>query len=383
MLYGGRDVPQPNGPAKRVVFASTGMLTASLRRNWGLGAILRDAEPAKTSRKPGKPRIDHRHHAIDTIVIALTSNAVIQQASSVAGAASYAAADRALARVPAPWGDFVDSIRPAIERMVVSHRPSHKLFGALHEETNYSPTREVSVATKKGREPQSKIVTHVRKPVHLLKATGDIVDKAVCLAVEEKLKQVGGDFKKLEKDCPTLTTRTGKEVPIRRVRIQASGNVCQVGRNERARFVAPAGNHHVAIFEVRNKKGETIWDTPGVVSRLDMVRAKGPKCRAGEKSNLICKHLPGNEEANFMFALMSGDLVEMDDAKLGRRNVFVTRTVCDDEVTFVRHTDARRLNEMQRGSTTCADLVRLTSIDKLRQWNARKVFVDVLGKVRG
>lgn len=268
---------------------------------------------------------------------------MIQQASSVAGAAEYEAADRALRRVQPPWSDFVPSIRLAIERMVVSHRPSHKLLGPLHEETNYSPAREVTVETKKGKKPQAKTVTHVRKPVHLLKTSRDIVDPAVRRAVEEKLGQVGGDFKKLEKDCPMLTTRTGKQVPIRRVRIETSANVRQVGLGARKRFVAPAGNHHVAIFEVRNKKGTNIWDTPGVVSRLDMVRAKGPKRRPGEKQNLISKKLLGDDDATLLFSLMSGDLVEMDDAKLGKRNLFVSRTVCDDELTFVRHTDARKL----------------------------------------
>lgn len=388
MLYGGRDVPQPNGPAKRVVFASTGMLTASLRRNWGLGAILRDAEPAETSRKSGKPRTDHRHHAIDAIVIALTSNTVIQQASSIAGAASYSAADRALARVPAPWCDFVPSTRPAIERMVVSHRPSHKLFGALHEETNYSDTYESSVAPKKGK--KAKTVTHVRKPVHLLRTTDDIVDKAVRRAVEEKLREVGGDFKKLEKDCPMLTTRTGKQVPIRRVRIEASGKFCKIGRAERTRFVAPAGNHHVAIFEVQNKKGSTIWYTPGVVSRLDLVRAKGPKRRPGVKSNLICKQLSGNDEANFVFALMGGDMVRMDHPAHPPGSLFVVRTISQSsndaiEVDFVRDRDARMIAEIKKDDkeNKREGWVRARSIDALRQWSTRKVFVDVLGKVRG
>ena len=104
MLYGGRDIPQPDGTAKRVVFASTGMLTASLRRTWGLEAILREPEPAETSRKPGKQRTDNRHHAIDAVVIALTSNAVIQQASSIAATGDYGDADSRHLSGTAPMG---------------------------------------------------------------------------------------------------------------------------------------------------------------------------------------------------------------------------------------------------------------------------------------
>jgi hypothetical protein len=102
-------------------------------------------------------------------------------------------------------------------------------------------------------------------------------------------------------------------------------------------------------------------------------------------TEVIEKKLPGVEEARYLFTLMSGDVVEMDDEKLGRRNLFVVRTVSDFEITFLRHSDARKLAEVakQRGADTTADLIRALSIDKLRQWNCRKVFVDVLGKVHG
>lgn len=378
LLYGGRDRQQAQGPAKRAVFASTGMLTASLRRAWGLEAILKDADTPESARKPAKPRGDHRHHAIDAIVVALSSNAVIQQTGSVAAAANYAAAERAVLKVQPPWNDFVPSIDPTIKSMVVSHRPSHKLFGQLHEETNYSP-HEMTVPGRKRSKTQVKTVAHVRKYVHTLteKTIAEIVDPVVRQAVQSKLLEVGGDPKNLESNLPMLTTRTGKQVPIRRVRIRTSTKLQKVGD----RFVPPADNHHVEIFEAKSKKRELQWDSPGIVSRLEAVQRKG----RGE--DVVVKSLPGANEARYLFSLMGGDTVEMDDAKLGGRNIFVVRTVCDDEITFVRHTDARKLADImkgkERGSDTSSSLIRASSIDKLRQWNCRKVFVDVLGKVRG
>jgi len=76
-LYGGRDVAE-NGGKRQIIFASTGAVTATLRRNWGFEQILRNIIPPEPSESTGKPRTDHRHHAIDAIVIALTRNDVIQ-----------------------------------------------------------------------------------------------------------------------------------------------------------------------------------------------------------------------------------------------------------------------------------------------------------------
>ena len=79
-----------------------------------------------------------------------------------------------------------------------------------------------------------------------------------------------------------------------------------------------------------------MWESPGVVSRLEAMHRK----RAGRP--IIEKVLPGAEDARFLFSLMGGDVVEMDDLTFGRRNIFVVRTISDAEINFVRHTDARR-----------------------------------------
>ena len=127
-----------------------------------------------------------------------------------------------------------------------------------------------------------------------------------------------------------------------------------------------------------------------MVSRLDLVRAKGPKRRPGVKSNLICKQLPGNDEANFVFALMGGDMVRMDHPAHPPGSLFVVRTISQSsndaiEIDFVCDRDARMIAEIKKDDkeNKREGWVRARSIDALRQWSTRKVFVDVLGKVRG
>ena len=77
VLYGGRDSLLPwEDRGRRCVFASSGSVTANLRSRWGLNALLKDIYGKG---KNEKVRSDHRHHAIDAIVIALTSEATLQQ----------------------------------------------------------------------------------------------------------------------------------------------------------------------------------------------------------------------------------------------------------------------------------------------------------------
>ena len=370
-LYGGRDLRQPDGSTRRVIFASSGMLTATLRKEWGLEAILREPAPAESSRKPGKPRGDHRHHAIDAIVIALSSNAAIQKFSAAAGAGN--AITHVAERIPPPWQDFVGSIRPRIENMVVSHRPVHKLYGPLHDETNYSAPREILASNGK-KKPQLKTVVHIRKPVHTLslKQIEAIVDPTVQKAVRAKLQEVGNEPKKLENNWPMLRTHTGKEVPIRRVRVCTAAKVQEIAKGEKARYVALNSNHHVALFATNDKKGHLVWDAPEVVSRYEALRRR--QCN----EPIVQKILPADSRSEFLFALMRGDMVEMQDPELSGRNFYVVQKMSQYsdgriEVAFARHTDARK-----------ADLKaeRITRLNELLERNCRKLFVDVLGRIR-
>ena len=78
-LYGGRDVPRGDGTNRRVIHATTGMVTATLRSSWGVEAILREAVPSYNGESKGKPRTDHRHHASGCNHIALTSQSMVQR----------------------------------------------------------------------------------------------------------------------------------------------------------------------------------------------------------------------------------------------------------------------------------------------------------------
>jgi CRISPR-associated endonuclease Csn1 len=374
-LYGGRDVeaPQesPEQLTKQAVFASSGQMTASLRRQWQLESILKEPLPSENGQNKGKPRTDHRHHAIDAIVIALSSPAMVHHfARAAAASASGGSESNSGMSLPSPWPNFVESVTPHIENIVVSHRPNHRLNGTLHEETNYGPPRAF----------KNKTFAHVRKAVHLLtikQIASDevIVDKAVRIVIRAKLEALGGDPAKFENDPPLLSIGDGKAVPVRKVRIRVSTGMQAVATGPRERHVALKGNHHVCLFLGKDKKGRPTWESPGVVSRFDAMQRN----RKGEP--IIQRHLGPAEDSQFLFSLMGDDIIEMDDVK-GGRNLFVVRTISESsagriELALARHTDSRLKKEIQAAD----DWIRINSLETLRKTNCRKVTVDPLGNV--
>lgn len=372
-LYGGRDIQTDSG-SRQVVFASSGMVTATLRRGWGLEAILREAAPSSNGLNKGKPRTDHRHHAIDATVIALSRPSMIAALSRGNAQDPYwPQTGRTAPKICAPWMDFVPSIRPHIDRMLVSHRPEHRLTGQLHDETNYGRPR------KEG----GKEVVHIRKPVPGLSASDieSIVDTAVRDAVRAKADELGGDLKKwtpneTQNDWPILKTGNGKSIPIKRVRIKKALAVEAIAKDDRTRYVALSNNHHVACFALLDERGrETRWDSLAV-SLFEAMERK----RNGLP--LIQTRYPEAGDWQFKFSLMGGDtlLLHKDCDHSSEKcvpSVWRLRTIAaSGQLSLVRINDARLKADIQKAKEWWQPRA-----DALRKLGAVKVIIDSLGKL--
>ena len=382
-LYGGRDIKTEDG-SRQVVFASSGMVTATLRRGWGLEGILRELAPAGGDDKKGKPRTDHRHHAIDAITIALSRPKMIATLSRANERDPYwPKTGRRFPRINPPWGDtswdFADSIRPQIEQMLVSHRPEHRLTGEMHKATNYGRPR------KEG----GKDFVHIRKPLAgKNKGEGlstedieNIVDPAVRETVREKAAHFGGNLKTwtpnaAQDDWPMLKTRTGKHIPIKKVRIKETLSVRSIGNSEKERYVALKNNHHVAFFALLDERGrERRWESV-IVSLFDSMERK----RKGQP--LIQTIYPESGDYVFKFSLMGGDTVllhkDCDHKKnLCNPSVWRLRTIASNgQLALVRINDARLKTDIQKAKEWWAP-----KQDTLRELNAIKVVIDSLGRI--
>jgi CRISPR-associated endonuclease Csn1 len=365
-LYGGRDVAE-NGRKRQIIFASTGAVTATLRRNWGFEQILRNIIPPEPTETTGKPRTDHRHHAIDAIVIALTRNDVIQAMARASALEPWQPGTRSWRHVPQPWRtpDFFHSVEEQVREMLTSHRPEHKVSGELHKGSNY-------------RRPypyKGKSTVHSRVLISALTAKdieGDdvIVDRAVRDILRAKLTEVGGNPKAFEKteNTPYMLTSAGKRTPIRKVRIRETRNPLRVGEGSNERYVASGGIHHVELFVTRDEKRRETWD-----SRIIQITEAYERRR--EKQPVVARILEDDPEAEFLFSISNDDTIEIKEGDR-RRIVRVKKSAENKQIFYVpvndAHTDADQMK---------LAIVKSKTPSTLKPLEARKVVVDLLGRV--
>ncbi|QXL84854.1 type II CRISPR RNA-guided endonuclease Cas9 [Comamonas sp. NLF-1-9] len=117
-----------------------GRMTAELRHQFGLNHIL--GPDGK------KNRNDHRHHAVDACVIAVTDQGLLQRFAKASASAREQQLDRLIENMPLPWESYREHVARAIGNIWVSHKPDHGYEGAMMEETSYGIRRDGSVRQK-------------------------------------------------------------------------------------------------------------------------------------------------------------------------------------------------------------------------------------------
>jgi CRISPR-associated endonuclease Csn1 len=365
LLYGG--VADTEG--RRRVYATSGQATSYLRSLWKLNSILGDGTTSNGGRI-SKERTDHRHHAVDAVVIGLTDAGMMKRLSDAAQRAPLEGRRR-FAGLEAPWVNFVDTIRQQIDQIVVSHRVSKKVSGALHKETNYSP-QEFGQSVRRHRVPLKDLT------MKDIERDDVIADRGVRELIRKKLESLGGGdpgrvFSN-DENLPCFVTVDGRKIPIKKVRIQETIKARKIGEGYRARYVKPGGNHHLEIFgkpgvDGRDKK----WDTLGVVTMLDAYE------RQRQRQPVVQRHSdPG---WRFRFSLAPGETVTFD-AGPHKGSYFIVKSISEEEkrdsvkVEMAPINDARKKDEIKKSK-----LWITKSPDKLRQWHARKVSVSPIGEV--
>ena len=355
LLYGGR---VDEGGTLRVR-VSPGRVTSYLRQRWDLNSIL--------GRPDEKERGDHRHHAIDALVVALTGASEIQVLSRAAEQAEELDHRGLFVPVDQPWDGFLTDVFNGVEGINVSSRVSRKLNGQLHDATILSPPK--AGFDKNGKPIQ---VHHVRKKLEALSKNmvDDIVDERVREKVKERLSELGGDPAKAfqdENNHPYFRAKDGRVIPIHKVRIRKSDKPVELGRGSKRRYVNPGANHHLAVVAILDEdENEKKWDYR-IVSRLDAIRRK---C---EGEAIIAR--PSNDRERFKFSLSGGEHVMMRfDGEVER--LYRVTAISQDEIEFVLHTDARPITVRKKegGRIRCKR-------GRLKESGARKVSVDPLGKI--
>jgi CRISPR-associated endonuclease Csn1 len=144
-----------------------GQMTAMLRGKFGLNTILGpDGE---------KNRQDHRHHAVDACVVAVTDQGLLQRFSKASASAREQQLNRLVAEMPLPWQTYRESVDRAIKAIKVSHRPDHNYQGAMHNDTAYGLLSDGQVVVTKLNEEGRKFKEVSNLTVIPFSATNDPV----------------------------------------------------------------------------------------------------------------------------------------------------------------------------------------------------------------
>jgi len=235
------------------VQVSNGQLTAFLRHLWGLNSVLAENED------DAKNRFDHRHHAVDAVVVALSTRSMLQRLSTLSG--RY---DRLMieykqdtfedfkAKFAEPWTGLRNQVRDFLQTTIVSYRLNkNKVNGALHEETYYG--RRKNVYAELVTDASGKPVYYTRKSLSALtgKQIHAIVDPKIKAMVLERMQDLGADISESNFKIPTNAFNVpffiGKTI-VKNVRIAvpASNMINIRGYNL---WVEPGSNHHIVVYK--------------------------------------------------------------------------------------------------------------------------------------
>lgn len=223
----------------------TGQSTEMLRRNWGLNGILQqDGTDAKNRR-------DHRHHAIDAIVVALTDRELFNVISTLAGR-NKAKMHSMFRDFPQPWPSFRSDVESAMKKL---EAPT---FSSLEDAITVSlaPTRRVRGEYFKQEAyyklSSGKFVHRVALSKISNSNLSKIVDVAVREIVRARLDEHAGNAQRAFAE--PLLHKDGK-TPIRKVRViedkfvERKAHVEYHPDGTPIRFYASGGNHHAEVFE--------------------------------------------------------------------------------------------------------------------------------------
>jgi len=424
---------------KRCVLSTKGRYTPWLRRDWGLYS---DRSPSAAG---SKNRGDHREHALDALVVALSGPERLQELAHAVEAAELAKAEgMALPKrepLPPPWGDsdtFRSQIMQEFEQLVVAHRPAQrKITGSFHNDTMYGPVvdkenRLTGYATIK-KFAVELTPNHLRVPQgwdelrqRLDRAPSATARKAIrkkMLALEdvkptksgvvrdrwfrEELRQY---LREQRLDPDHFTPRQMKElvltegiflksgVPVRRITLLRAPSVVKIKRRrwneytaemeydsrpQAIRLYEPQNNHHIEIRE--NAKGKWIVGKDGVVTTYEAAQRVRPSKSSGQTPQAAVNRAD-TSEGRFVMSLSIGETVHMRHPATRTLDYYVVFKIDSTKtIHFTSHWDAGR--SKQTDQTAPREDIALSAAQLQRLGESpdqppRKVWVGPLGEVK-
>jgi len=349
----------------RRVVGIPGQLTAMLRRKWGLNDLLSDGDL--------KDRTDHRHHAIDAFVVGCTTRSLLQRISAEArrfydDSDLYERRLKLVASMPDAFPDFYEQLGQNLDNIVVSYKPDHgnaykaqkngKTTGKLHEDTAYGFVKE---SDKKG-----KAIYVVRKPIDSFKdqkGVKAIVDDTIRNKLLEATSGMNGVA---FIDAVQAYARKNNHRRFR-IHVEKSKNAMigisragkEVQHTTPYKYYATGGNYCAEIYcsDKGPKAGK--WQCE-IISTYD-----------AHKPGVMSEWRKNHPTAKLIMRLQIDDMVAYEDGD--ETKICRVKKMTGGLVYLRNHKIAKEDGDQFSWAA---------SPNLMQQSNARKVSVDILGRVR-
>jgi CRISPR-associated endonuclease Csn1 len=369
---------------------------------------------------PVKNRGDHRHHAIDALVVALTKASYMQalndfNANKKAKQRAMSEFDKEKLKFPIPWAGFRAEAERMVSGILVSHKKVNRVLtvrknkvkknGKEYENMGVAARGQLHkefVFGKRQAPTETEPSFHIRKKLTDLKT-----DKQIEKIVDEKVRdivirdrkreaEINAELEKLDKVLKSnrtleselgrlqderhqlviekanlfvLPNKNGAPVPIKRVRIRENlGNAEQL--KDLNQHVNPRNNHHVLIY--RNDEGEVNEE---LVTRWKAVERK----RQGNQVVLLPENARKHGEfvatlqINDMFLLgLNENALEWNSSKLVK-SLYRVQKVSSGDFNF-RHHLASTIDDPN-------ECIRIRSVKGWEEWSPIKVQISRTGKI--
>lgn len=314
------------------VSVSKGHTTAWLRHQWDLNSLI-----GETSEKE---RSDHRHHAIDAVVIACVDRQFYKDLIGIAKDLEKRQPELKMRdiRFDPPWPYLRSDLDEKLQRVIVSHAPSRKLNGELHEDTGAGFINGKGTVYRTDLNGEFK-TTQIKK----------IVDDEVRQIIEQHLANYDDKPKNAFAEGIIVYHKDGK-TPIKRVRLYQSTQIKKRSKLE------------VEKFGVKNKEGHIFkWMTYGNIHHMEIVKNKETKkhkgilvtmmeahrramtgTRSAIRRNVTREQIVNKNHGNeweFIMALHKNDLVSVDSGDGDRAYYRVQKLGGGYDITLRFHTE--------------------------------------------
>ena len=351
------------------VYVIPGRMTAMLRRLWGLNSLLPDHNIVdnKQSNAP-KNRLDHRHHAIDAAVTAVTTRSLLQRIARTAGQAEDKNLDRLFEGLDQPWDGFREELGRTLASVTISHKPDHgrkgkpapsrdATAGRLHMDTAYGLTGETAAD---GKTP---LVVH-RVPFSSLKPQDidELQDDTLRAALQAAVRGLDGKL------YEQALARFSREHPlfkgIRRVRVREALNVIPISDRSGRAYKAYKGGSNARY---------NVWALPNGTWQHDVI-------------SMFDAHQPAHQDprphpaAKKILCLRQNDLVAIERDGGTREIMRVVKFTLNGQITLIGHAEGGALAERDKNPN---DPFKIYSprAGGLRKMKIRQVRVDPIGRV--